>query len=219
MKIREIFRLGDYCDKDETSQICNCGQPADFLVETDDGVQTIKRYVCIRHTGLTRGQLRDECGTEAAKYAKGFAIRHKYILAGLNFAEVCEVMDWSNRGSYLDEEWAAFEEKFLFENEPYVLMATHSAFGSDRAWQIREGETPLYFEEPSFNGGWFVFVDGDVDWLYCMSGTSTSSLTAQLQHDGSWEVALEVPADADGDEYRGAYWQDFFALHTKCSPF
>jgi hypothetical protein len=135
---------------------------------------------------------------------------------GLNFAAVVSAMNggMANIGSYIRKEVDAFLEKGGLTAVPHVFMATHSI--GNREWEIEEGHEPAFFEEPLFNGGWYVMVEADVKRLSCVSATSGSSLTAEKEPDGTWIVCLEVPV-IDGKAYQGSYW-DYFHRAIPNSP-
>jgi hypothetical protein len=125
------------------------------------------------------------------------------------FAEVCRVMDFSSVDTYLEEE----VEDFLVENglteRSHILMATHSMGGRD--WKIKDGRTPAFFRDEFFNGGWYAFVEEDVEFLLCKSGTSGSIISA-VKESSRWELTLEVPV-SKGVPYKGSYWRAFHSLN------
>lgn len=123
----------------------------------------------------------------------------------LTFDHVARALDFSNVGSYIEEEVARFVREQGLTDEPHIFMATHSWGGRD--WSIVEGRNPVFFREDS-NGGWHIFREGDVTELFCSSARSGSSLSAVLMPDGAWRVTLEVPV-VEGKPYMGAYWESF----------
>ncbi len=131
--------------------------------------------------------------------------------AKVTFADVCEIMAFSNVCSYIEEDVEAFLEERGLKDIPRIFMADHSM--GVREWKIAEGRTPAYFEESCFNGGWYVFVEEDVTYLFGQSATSGSSLTAE-RIGRLWSVTLEVPVK-DGTPYRGSYWK---AFHSFVNP-
>ena len=133
----------------------------------------------------------------------------KKVASGLDFLTVTKAMGegMANIGSYLQEELDSLKKESKFDEIPHIFMATHSM--GVRRWKIAEGKESFYFlDEPTFNGGWYVFVDGDVTYLFMASASSGSSLTAEKQDDGTWTVTLEVPVE-DGRPYEGCYWGCF----------
>lgn len=125
---------------------------------------------------------------------------------GLTFAVIVSAMDHSNICSYIQERVDRFVRENGLADVPHIFMATHS-FG-DREWGVEEGRKPLFFDEEDLNGGWYIFREEDVKYLFCESATSGSSLTAEKQTDGTWSLKLEVPIQEEGP-YKGAYWESF----------
>jgi hypothetical protein len=132
----------------------------------------------------------------------------KKVAHGLSFAEVVSAM-----GDGMADIWSCDREQvdlFLFENGlqnvPCIFMANHSIGG--RKWSVVKGHKPVFFSDPSMTGGWFIFREEDVDYLFCSSAKSGSNLTAEKEKD-KWVVTLEVPIGEDGKPYRGIYWDCF----------
>lgn len=125
---------------------------------------------------------------------------------GLDFAAVCAAMNQTNIGSYNDE-FRDFVREHGIAGKPFVPMATHSM--GDRDW-VRESESdePLFFEEPTFSGGWYLFEESHVHRLFCRSATSSSWLEAAKQPDRTWTLGVGVPIE-NGVRYEGCYWQCF----------
>ncbi|HEX6258474.1 MAG TPA: hypothetical protein VFZ48_03270 [Candidatus Saccharimonadales bacterium] len=124
----------------------------------------------------------------------------------LTFDIVVGAMDHSNVCSYIEEEVDKFVRDNSLADVAHIFMATHSI--GEREWEIEEGREPAFFNEEGLNGGWFIFCEEDVNYLFCASATSGSSLMAEKQADGTWSLRLEVPIRGDGP-YKGAYWQAF----------
>ena len=89
---------------------------------------------------------------------------------------------------------------------PVVYMAVHSM--GDREWARKSGpdDSPFFEDNPS--DGWYVFTEEAVQYLFCSSATSGSSLEAWEISKKSWKVILRVPIE-DGNPYQGAYWKTF----------
>lgn len=115
-------------------------------------------------------------------------------------------MEHSNVAYFIKEEMDKFVRKNGLAQVPHILMATHSI--GDHEWKIEEGREPAFFNEEGSNGGWFIFREEDVNYLFCASAISGSSLMAEKQADGTWSLRLEVPLQEDGP-YQGAYWHTF----------
>lgn len=137
-----------------------------------------------------------EVSTTLCKHVKGVA-----------FDTVVSAMDFSNIQSYVAEEVEKFVQENGLTDVPHIFMATHS-FGK-REWEIVEGRQPAFFVEKDMNGGWYIFCEDDVTYLFCSSASSGSSLMAEKQEDGTWNLKLEVPFEEDGQPYQGAYWSAF----------
>jgi hypothetical protein len=120
----------------------------------------------------------------------------------ISFKEVCDAMQFVNIGSGLVEEVEKFIKDHELDKIPHIFMADHSF--APRQWNIKDGQKPLYFEEIGSNGGWFVFKEEDVEYLYCESVSSGSSITAWQERDKSWTMVLE-----DEQIYKGEYWESF----------
>lgn len=126
---------------------------------------------------------------------------------GLAFDVVAPAMDFSNVSSYIQEKVDEFVRENGLTDVPHIFMATHS-FGS-REWEVVDGRQPAFFVDEDMNGGWYIFREEDVTYLFCGSATSGSSMMAERQEDGTWDLKLEVPIQADGNPYEGAYWTAF----------
>ncbi len=135
----------------------------------------------------------------------------KKVATGLDYETVVRVLDggMANVGSSIQDDVDEFVKKNGLANFPHTFMATHSMGG--REWRFEEGREPVFYEEPgcSDGDGWYIVVEGDVNYLYYDSATSGSSLTAEKQGDGTWVVILEVPIGNDGQPYQGFYSKCF----------
>jgi len=131
----------------------------------------------------------------------------KKVVRGIDFGIVVKAMDQSNVCSYIHEEVEIFLKGKNLINVPHVFMATHSIGG--RHWILEEGAQPAYFDEECFNGGWYVLREEEVKYLECQSATSSSTLWAEKQQDGFWNLSLEVPVGDDGQPYKGRYYKSF----------
>jgi hypothetical protein len=133
----------------------------------------------------------------------------KKVASGLNWETVVAVVDggMANVPSEIQSELDDFLEGYGLMDIPHVLVANHSM--GVRDWKYKEPREPAFFQEPGEDGGWYVFTEGEVKFLYFASATSGSSLTAEEQEDGSWKATLEVPVDDGGQPYEGFYWRSF----------
>lgn len=133
----------------------------------------------------------------------------KFEVRGLSFKTIAKAMDKTNVCSYIKEEFDAFVVERGLAIGEFVPMANHSIGG--RNWELEKGAEPVFFEEKTFNGGWYLLREEEVLSLYCSSATSGSTLIADKQRDG-WRLELGVPV-TDGVLYKGAYWE---AFHRAC---
>ncbi len=128
----------------------------------------------------------------------------------VSFEQVVKVMTFTNVCSYLQAEYDAWIAENGLNQRPHLAMATHSV--GTRRWRldprVEEKEVP-FFEEPSFNGGWFHFEDNQVAWLKSQSATSGSMLVAEKEGPDNWTLTLTVPIMENGEPYKGAYWTTF----------
>lgn len=123
-----------------------------------------------------------------------------------SFAQVVGAMDFSKVCSSVADDVNAFIQAHNLAEVPHIFMATHS-FG-ERKWELEANRKPIFFEEEDLNGGWFIFCEADVNYLFCCSASSGSMISAEKQEDNTWSMLLEVPFQ-DGKPYKGAYWKAF----------
>lgn len=171
----------------------------------------------IRHSSLPAQIVRVNEKKETTAYGLNFAGEEEkmetqkfmVIIAKVVYWEmVASAMNHSNICSYIRDEFDKFvAENGLREGE-FLPMATHSV--GDRSWNLENDADPIFFDEESMNGGWFLFREEEVNWMQCISATSGSAITAQKLEDGrSWELTLQVPIMENEEPYKGCYWTAF----------
>ena len=154
---------------------------------------------------ISRRRNMSNTGYEEYYDATGFLIR---AASGVTWQQVCAALDFSNVHSGDRDALVSLLRENGVKEGDVIKMATHSVGG--RSWRFAPGfdygdERLIFFEERCFNGGWYLFQEGQVLSLKCSSATSESVLEAVVQADGRWSVTLRLPIQDDGDAYEGSY--------------
>lgn len=152
--------------------------------------------------------------TDQAEFHRFWLVKPEVVegltrkINGLAWVQIARAMSWSNTDAELLD---PFLQEYQVD-QPVVVVANHSVGGRD--WQLFDSNVaPLFLSDPNFDGGWYLFQEGEVTELFASSASSGSSLTARRNPNGTWSLELWVPLEASGLPYQGSYWA---AFQTAC---